>query len=157
MRAAIYARYSSENQRETSITDQTRICSDRAEREGWTIVATFGDKEVSAATPMRNRPGGRAMLETAGNAFDVLIIEALDRCWRDSVDQERTLRELEYRGLRVIGAADGYDSGHEDRELQRGVRGLLNQQYLRDLAKKTHRGQAGQVLRGFHAGRIYRS
>lgn len=152
MRAAIYARYSSENQRETSIADQTRICNDRADREGWTVIATFSDREISAATAMKQRPGGRAMLEAAGATFDVLIIEALDRCWRDIVDQERTLRELEYRGLRVVGAADGYDSKHEDRELQRGVRGLLNQQYLRDLAKKTHRGQAGQVLRGFHAG-----
>lgn len=152
MRAAIYARYSSENQREVSIEDQSRICADRAARDGWTIIATYADREISAATPTLQRPGGRAMLTAAGGDWDILIIEGLDRCWRDIVDQERTIRKLEFAGVRIVGASDGYDSRLEDRELQRGVRGLLNQQYLRDLGKKTHRGQTGQVLRGYHAG-----
>lgn len=160
MRAAIYARYSSENQRETSIEDQARLCRERATREGWEIVETYGDREVSASIPMGNRPGGRAMLAAAGHAWDLLVIESLDRCWRDIVDQERTLRRLEFAGVRIVGVSDAYDTRHEDRELQRGVRGLLNQQYLRDLAKKTHRGQDGAFARGFHAGGLaygYRS
>lgn len=153
MRVVTYARYSSENQRETSIEDQFRLNDARALREGWPKPERFSDAEVSAGTPTLLRPGGRALMEAIRtDAVDLLVIEALDRCWRDIVDQERTIREIERRGVRIVGVSDGYDSLHEDREMNRGVRGILNQQYLRDLAKKTHRGLAGQLARGYHAG-----
>lgn len=159
--AATYSRYSSDNQRETSIEDQERQQTARITAEDWSAGGRYSDRELSAATPMALRPGGRAMLDAAARGeFHILLIEALDRCWRDIVDQERTIRRLEMMGIRIIGVADGYDTRHDDRELQRGVRGILNQQYLRDLAKKTHRGLTGQVLRGGHAGGLaygYRS
>lgn len=125
------------------------------------MIGRFVDMEISASVPMALRAGGKAMLAAAMRGdFDVLLIEALDRCWRDIVDQERTIRRIEHAGIRIIGVSDGYDTRHDDRELSRGVRGLLNQQYLRDLAKKTHRGLTGQVCRGGHAGGLsygYRS
>ena len=37
MRAVIYARYSSDNQREASIEDQVGICRALFERQGWTL------------------------------------------------------------------------------------------------------------------------
>lgn len=161
MIAATYSRYSSDNQRETSIEDQERLQAQRAASEGVAIGLRYSDREISAATPMKLREGGRAMLAAAERGdFAVLIIESLDRCWRDIVDQERTIRRLEFMGVRIIGVSDGYDTRLDDRELQRGVRGILNQQYLRDLAKKTHRGLSGQVIRGGHAGGLsfgYRS
>ncbi|MFA6310641.1 MAG: recombinase family protein [Sterolibacterium sp.] len=161
LRAATYSRYSSDNQRDTSIEDQQRLTSARCAAEGWQPAAHYADQEISASTPVRLRPGGKQLLDAAERgAFDVLVIEALDRCWRDIVDQEQVLRRLEHLGIRIVGTSDGYDTRHEDRELQRGVRGLLNQQYLRDLAKKTHRGLTGQVFRGGHAGGLsygYRS
>ena len=36
MRAVIYARYSSENQRDASIDDQIEVCRRYIERQGWT-------------------------------------------------------------------------------------------------------------------------
>lgn len=161
LRAASYSRYSSDNQRDTSIDDQERLTGARGTAEGWPMVAGFSDCEISASTPMALRAGGKRMLAAAARGeFEVLLIEGLDRCWRDIVDQEQTIRRLEHQGVRIIGVSDGYDTRHEDRELSRGVRGLLNQQYLRDLAKKTHRGLTGQVFRGGHAGGLsygYRS
>ena len=38
---ALYARYSSDNQRDASIEDQLRLCRERAEREGWRIVDSY--------------------------------------------------------------------------------------------------------------------
>ena len=49
MRAVIYARYSSENQREASIEDQVRLCSERIELEGWELAGVFHDAAVSGA------------------------------------------------------------------------------------------------------------
>ena len=56
-RVEIYARYSSENQREASIEDQIRICRERMVREGWTLANVFRDHAVSGATTLR--PGYR--------------------------------------------------------------------------------------------------
>ena len=38
VRAALYARYSSDQQRAASIEDQFRVCRERAAREGWKVV-----------------------------------------------------------------------------------------------------------------------
>ena len=37
MKVALYARYSSDNQRDASIADQLRVCHAYAERHGWSI------------------------------------------------------------------------------------------------------------------------
>jgi DNA invertase Pin-like site-specific DNA recombinase len=62
-RAVIYARYSSEHQREASIEDQVRICTARIEAEGWTLVATYADYAQSGASHLR--PGYQKLLADA--------------------------------------------------------------------------------------------
>ncbi len=153
MRAALYARYSSDKQSDASTTDQFRICRTRAEREGWSVVGEWSDEAVSGSTPVNQRPGAsRAMVAGLSGEWDVLIVEGLDRISRNSAELEMTVRRLEHRRLRIIGVSDGYDSGQRNRTLMRGMRGLMAQQYLEDLADRTRRGLTGQVLRGFHAG-----
>src|SRR3546814_12022490 len=45
-RVALYARYSSDNQREASVEDQLRLCRQHAEREGWTVVESYHDRAI---------------------------------------------------------------------------------------------------------------
>ncbi len=40
-RVALYARFSTQMQRETSIEDQVRLCKERADREHWSVVEIF--------------------------------------------------------------------------------------------------------------------
>ena len=54
MKVAIYARYSSDNQRDASIADQMRVCRAFAERQGWTIAQEYSDHAVSGATLLRS-------------------------------------------------------------------------------------------------------
>ena len=82
-RAALYARYSSDLQRETSIEDQFRVCRERAEREGWKIAGTYKDSAISGGS-MILRPGIQALLEDARRGlFEILVAEALDRALSD--------------------------------------------------------------------------
>lgn len=161
MRAALYARYSTDLQRPTSIEDQVRLARARADSANLEVVAVHSDEGVSGSMPIEQRAGGRALMTDAASArFDVLILEALDRFSRNLVDQERVVRRLEFNGVRIIGVLDGYDSATEGREMMRAVRGSFNEQLLRDIAKKTHRGLRGQIARGYHAGGLsygYRS
>lgn len=141
-RATLYARYSTDKQRETSITDQLREAHSRADREGWHVVATHADEGVSGSTPLAMRAGGKALMADAlAKRFDVLIGEA-----------ETVVKRLEHRGVRIIGTADGYDTETKGRKVMCIARGLVNELYLDDLREKTHRGLAGQFERGFHAG-----
>ena len=78
--AIIYARYSTDKQRETSIEDQSRVCRTRAEALGFHVVAIHADDEISGSTPVANRAGGKALLADAlAGRFQVLLLEGLDR------------------------------------------------------------------------------
>jgi DNA invertase Pin-like site-specific DNA recombinase len=157
MKAAIYTRYSSDHQRETSIEDQNRKCELYAKREGWKIVARYEDRAISGAT--RNRPGYQAMLTAAKvdakeREFDALLVDAQSRLGRDQVEVETAFRRLEHLDIRIICLADGYDSiaPKSARKMQRAMKGIINESYLDQLAADTHRGLEGRVLKGFSGG-----
>ena len=72
LRIALYARYSSENQRDASIEDQLRQCRERAEREGWTVVETYSDRAISGSSMFR--AGIRSLLADAqAGRFDMVL------------------------------------------------------------------------------------
>ena len=73
-RAAVYARYSSNNQRDASIEDQVRQCRARIDREDWTLTQVYSDAAISGATVLR--PSYQKLLEDARNgAFDIVVAE----------------------------------------------------------------------------------
>lgn len=153
MRVALYARYSTDRQKQTSIDDQLRAARLRAADEGWHIVAEHADDAISASTPFALRPGSKALLADALAArFDILIVEGLDRTFRDVGEQEQIVKRLEHRGIRIIGTADGYDTTARGRKVMRIARGMINELYLDDLREKVHRGLAGQFDRGMSSG-----
>src|SRR5258708_34546833 len=105
MKAALYARFSTDLQRATSIEDQFRNCRKRAEVEGWTVVATFADAAMTGSDA--NRPQYRAMLEAAArHEFDVLMVDDLSRLTRDAVECERAIRRLDFSGMRIDATSD---------------------------------------------------
>ena len=61
MTAVIYARYSSDNQREESIEGQIRECTAYAEKNGITVVKHYIDRAFSAKTD--NRPEFQQMIK----------------------------------------------------------------------------------------------
>lgn len=137
MKAAIYARYSSEKQRDTSIDDQNRKCEQHAERERWDVVARFEDRGMSGTK--RDRPGYQAMLAGAkARDFDVLLLDDQSRLSRDGVESETAFRRMEYWGVRIICLTDGYDSNapRQARKIQRATKSLMNEMYLDDLAAR---------------------
>ena len=151
IRAALYARYSTDKQREASIEDQARNCRRIAEREGWQLGKTYQDQAVSGSRA--DRAGYQSMLADAkAGQFEVLLVDDISRLSRDQVEAETTFRRLEHWGVRVIGVSDGYDSDAKTRKVHRAVKNLMNEVYLDDLAEKTHRGLEGQARAGNNAG-----
>ena len=106
MRAAIYARYSSDMQSEASIEDQVRLCRERIEADGWDLVQTYSDRAISGASMLR--PGLQGLIEDAMSAkFDVVVAEALDRLSRDQADIAALHKRLSFAGVRIVTLADG--------------------------------------------------
>ena len=147
MRVALYARYSSDNQREASIEDQFRICREQAKREKWKIVGTYKDAGISGAS-MILRPGIQSLLQDAqAGQFDMVLAEALDRISRDQADVATFFKHLKFAGVPIVTLAEG-----EISELHVGLKGTMNALFLKDLAAKTHRGLRGRVEEGKSGG-----
>src|SRR5438445_1800186 len=133
MRAAIYARYSSELQRDASIEDQVRLCKARIDTEKWTPAGVYTDHAMSGS--IRMRPGYQKLLEDArAGSFDVVVSEALDRLSRDQEDVAALYKHLSFAGVKLVTTAEG-----EINELHVGLKGTMNALYLKDLAEKTRR------------------
>ena len=146
IRAAIYARYSSDNQRDASIEDQVRLCRSRLDREGWNLVEAYTDHAISGASTLR--PGYQKMLEDArAGLFDCLVAEALDRLSRDQEDIAGLYKQLSFAGVTLVTLSEG-----EVNELHVGLKGTMNALFLKDLADKTRRGLEGRVRSGKSGG-----
>ena len=147
MRVALYARYSSDNQRDASIEDQLRVCRDRAEREQWTVVAIYKDAAISGSS-VTLRPGIQSLLQDAQRGqFNLVLAEAMDRISRDQADIATLFKHLRFADVPIVTLAEG-----EITELHVGLKGTMNALFLKDLAAKTHRGLRGRVEEGKSGG-----
>jgi len=101
LRAAVYARFSSENQNDRSIKDQIGLCRDLCKREGMQVVAVFEDRAISG-TSVANRPGFQKMMRAAeAKGFEVLVAEDIDRISRDQGDWHTARKRLAFLGIAV--------------------------------------------------------
>jgi site-specific DNA recombinase len=143
---AIYARYSSDQQRDASIEDQIRLCQERAAREGWRVRQCYTDHAISGASLIR--PGVQALLQDAyAGQFEIILAESIDRLSRDQEDIAGIYKRLRFADVRLVTLSEGDVS-----ELHVGLKGTMAALYLRDLADKTRRGLRGRVEAGKSGG-----
>ena len=146
MKVAIYARYSSDNQRDASIADQLRLCRLHAEKQGWHIVEEYTDHAISGASLLR--PGIQALISDATRGrFALLLAEAMDRLSRDQEDIAGLFKRMSYSDVKIFTLSEG-----EVSHLHVGLKGTMNALFLKDLAEKTRRGQRGRVEAGKSGG-----
>jgi DNA invertase Pin-like site-specific DNA recombinase len=146
MRAAIYARFSTDLQSAASIEDQVRVCRERIEQEGHQDAQIYMDRAVSGAN--LGRSGVQSLLVDAANRkFDIVYAEALDRISRDQEDVAGVYKRLRFADVRIMTHAEG-----EISELHVGLKGPMNALFLTDLANKTRRGLRGRVEAGRSGG-----
>jgi len=146
MKVAIYARYSSDNQRDASSADQFRICREFARRQDWNIANEYSDHGFSGATLLR--PGFQAMMQSAlRNEVDVVLAESLDRFSRDQEDTAGLFKRLTFAGVSIVTLAEG-----DITFLHIGLKGTMNAMFLKELADKTRRGLRGRIENGKSGG-----
>jgi DNA invertase Pin-like site-specific DNA recombinase len=142
IRAVIYARFSSELQRDESIEDQVEVCRREAERQGWTVVKVYAVRAVSGAS--RFRPQYQQMItDVEQMQFDFLVCEALDRLGRKLADIADLHDRLSFCGIKIHTMATGPVT-----QLHIGMLGTMAQLYLSGLREKVWRGQLGRARQG---------
>jgi len=154
MKLAFYGRYSSDNQRDTSIEDQLRVVRRWADAHGHELVAEFSDAAVSGANTRLLASLQEALRSafTAPAPFDAIVVDQLSRLSRDVGDTDAIIKRLRFFGVRVIAVSDGIDTGDDKTKVSVTVKSLVNELYLDDLRKTTKRGLDGQFLKGFATG-----
>jgi len=153
MKAAIYARYSSENQSEKSIDDQVRVCKKYCTEHKLVVCEEhiYVDEAISGS--LINRPGLQALERAAENKeFEAVVVDDLSRLSRSNHQMLTLVLKFNYYQVKLISVSDGIVTDDENSKLGIQMRGLINELYLDDLRKKTMRGLEGQKLRGFSAG-----
>lgn len=145
MTGVIYARYSSENQREESIEGQIRECMEYAEKKGLTIISTYIDRALSARTD--NRPEFQKMIKDSEKGlFDVVLVWKLDRFARDRYDSAHYKHILKKCGVKVISAKENISDGPEGIILESMLEGMA-EYYSAELSVKIQRGQTDNSLK----------
>lgn len=152
MRTVIYARFSSDNQNARSTADQLAMCRERAEREGWPVVAMFEDAAISGAAGIgeAQRPGLNAMLKLVeAGGVDQVLAESTDRISRHVADSHLIRERIEFAGARLFTLFDGTVT-----PMIGLIKGFTDAQFRTDLAARIRRGQRGQVGEGRSSGGV---
>ncbi len=138
-----------------SIEDQFRNLRTFAEGRSWHILPShiYADFGISGASI--DRPALKAMITAAlmkPRLFDVILVDDTSRLSRNLAEAMQVKQQLEFAGIRLIAVSQGVDSADDQADVIWTVHGLVDSLFLKELAKKTHRGMEGLALRGLHTG-----
>lgn len=148
-RCAIYARYSSDQQRETSVEDQIFNCREYARKQGWIVEEKYvqADQAISG-TSMAGRDGLTTLVNAAKQRprpFDVLLIDDTSRLARNLAQALIVIKGLRFCDVRVIAISQGLDSDNPSAQQLFTLYGMMDEQFIQGLADKVRRGQSGRV------------
>jgi site-specific DNA recombinase len=155
-RCAIYARYSSDMQRESSIEDQIRKCREYAAKQGWVVVEEYVlyDQAISGAV-FDERGSLQSLLvkaEQRPRPFEILLIDDTSRLARYLEDALYSVKIFDFNGIDIVSVSQGLHSSNQSGRELFTIFGMMDERFLRDLASKVLRGQEGCVHSGYIAG-----
>lgn len=152
VKAVIYARYSSDRQREESIEGQLRVCEDYARRNNITILHTYADRAMTGRSDQR--PEFQMMIRDAATmAFDIVLVYKLNRFARNRYDSARYKHKLKQYGVRVVSAMENITDDPSGILLESVIEGL-SEYYSVELAENVTRGMTENALEGKWPGGI---
>lgn len=153
VKAVIYARYSSDSQREESIEGQLRECKEFAEHSGMIVLATYIDRALSAKTD--NRPDFQRMIKDSEKGlFDVIVVWKLDRFARNRYDSAHYKTVLKKNGVQVVSAKEAIAQDSTGILLESLLEGYA-EFYSAELSEKVIRGLTDNALKcKFNGGTV---
>lgn len=142
--AVIYARFSSDKQREESIEGQIRECKAFAAGNNITIIGVYIDRAMSARTD--RRPDFLKMIkDSSKKTFDYVIVYQLDRFSRSRYDSAIYKNKLKKNGVKVLSAKENIKDDPSGIILESVLEGYA-EYYSAELSQKVKRGMTDNLL-----------
>lgn len=149
-RACIYARFSSDNQRDESIDAQVRACKAYAEFHGYNIVDIYADYAYSATND--KRPEFQRMIADSGeDIFDIVLVHKLDRFSRNRYDSAQYKNLLQKNRVKLISVIEQFDDSPEGGVME-GIIETFSEYYSRNLAREVQKGMKESAYKCLHLG-----
>ncbi|MFD2843544.1 recombinase family protein [Paracoccus cavernae] len=146
-KAVGYSRYSTDLQNERSIEDQEALIRKYASINDLALDRLYSDAAQSGASILGRDSLLQLLADAKTGAFDVVIVEELDRLSRDMEDLAGIHKRLSFAGVEIMAVHEGVAS-----TVTVGLRGLVGQLFREDNARKIRRGLSGRVSQGLSAG-----
>lgn len=150
--SSIYGRFSTQEQRPTSIEDQVRRCRETAAKEGLTVDDNliFTDSAISGTDKGRTKRIAYQRLLDAIDAglIDILFIDDVSRATRDYLEGAKLMAIIETTGLRVV-TSDGLDTAHANWKTMWQIKLMTAGMQVENTAMQVVRGMVGQLERGY--------
>lgn len=148
--AAIYARFSSHNQREESIDAQVRACTEYAMHRGLRIVKAYTDSAKSGTNSEREQ-FQEMIRDSAKKKFRYLIIHKLDRFSRDKFDSVTYKRKLKLNGVSILSVTENLDDSPESAMLESCLEGMAHY-FSMNLSREVMKGMKESAYKCTHLG-----
>lgn len=139
-RAVIYARFSSDMQREESIDAQVRACTAYAQSKGYNIIDTYIDEAKSGRDVTKRDAYNQMLADAMEDKFDVIIFHKVDRNSRNELNYFKFKDKLEKLGIRYEYAAQHIDALSPEGQMMETMMVGMAAYYSRNLAKETKKG-----------------
>ena len=151
-KVALYARFSSDNQRSESIDAQIRAMQIYCKQHNFVIVNTYIDEAKSATTD--RRPAFQQMIADSSNhTFDILLVHKLDRFARNRYDSAVYKRELKKNGVLVYSVLENLDNSPESIMMEAVLEGM-SEYYSQNLSREVMKGMKENALQCKHTGGV---
>lgn len=149
-RVALYARFSSDNQRSESIDAQVRAMEAYCQQHRYVIVKTYVDEAKSATSD--RRPAFQEMIHDSSNGnFNIVLVHKLDRFARNRYDSAIYKRELKKNGVAVYSVLENLDDSPESIIMESVLEGM-GEYYSQNLAREVMKGMRETALQCKHTG-----
>ncbi len=144
LRAAIYARFSSERQRDASIDDQVAACNEYCARMGYEVMGVYADYALSGRSD--DRPRFLAMIEDAKRgAMDVVVVWKIDRFARNMMDQFYYEHEMMRHNVTLESCRENISGGTVEADINKSILALSAQLRSHQIGVDTMRGMLGKA------------
>lgn len=152
MRAAVYARFSSDNQRHESIDAQLRAIKEYCKKSGHEIASIYLDEALSGTNDQREQ-FIKMIHDSKSGLFELVIVHKLDRFARNRYDSAFYKNELKKNGVRIVSVLEQLDDSPESVILESVLEGLA-EYYSKNLAREVRKGLNENALKALHNGGV---
>ena len=149
-RVALYARFSSDNQRTESLDAQIRAMKKYCREKHYLIVRTYTDSAKSGTTD--KRPGFQQMIaDSAKKEFDIILCHKLDRFARNRYDSAYYRKKLRKNNVSVYSVLENLNDSPESIILESLLEGM-SEYYSKNLSREVQKGLKENALKCKHTG-----